>query len=397
MNSIFQIFFFRSCEPNYFEQVPDATLVHDHRLPSFEQQSSAPVATAAEDALSGSAIADGDRELAVVSLLANQLKPSSSICTDALVSKTSEKFELGLSASGGLVLLSSSAGCREDVVVAGNDEDDGDDHGVGVGADLPDDFAFQLKEVGGPSSSSSASPTMGASSAATEVQQEIVAPIPASTTVAVTNEVDTSRKGRKKKSSKKRGRQAEAPTSSAPKEEIQQQPQHPPPADATSAAKTPNKKDPQRRHRCPEEGCSFSASYAKDMARHALTHSGEKPFACPHCPKRFSRKDKVAVHVRTHTGDRPFKCRLCDYAASESGSLAKHMRVHTGERPFRYKRDVAYLYFFAIKKTFHLQLPNLHVPRPRRFPADRSPSYPHWRLPLHLHFRRVLLLLQDEV
>ncbi len=76
---------------------------------------------------------------------------------------------------------------------------------------------------------------------------------------------------------------------------------------------------------------------------HKRTHTKEKPYECDVCKKRFAYRNSLVIHRRLHTGDRPYECGICMKKFKHSSSLVIHSRRHTGETP--YECDVC-------KKTF---------------------------------------------
>ena len=84
--------------------------------------------------------------------------------------------------------------------------------------------------------------------------------------------------------------------------------------------------------------CHKRFSETSTLTQHMRTHTNERPYKCdfPGCNKSFSVIGSLTIHKRTHTGDRPFKCPYpnCHRQFSESSNLNKHLRVHSGDKPF---------------------------------------------------------------
>ncbi|XP_053672256.1 testis-specific zinc finger protein topi-like [Anopheles nili] len=61
--------------------------------------------------------------------------------------------------------------------------------------------------------------------------------------------------------------------------------------------------------------------------QHRLIHKGERRYACPDCARRFYRADALKNHQRIHTGEKPYSCSLCDRKFRQRGDREKHVRV----------------------------------------------------------------------
>ena len=94
------------------------------------------------------------------------------------------------------------------------------------------------------------------------------------------------------------------------------------------------------KHRC--HLCDFAGNKKQDLERHLRSHTGERPFACNHCPYRATQKHHLTGHKKIHLkpprnkkySDGKYSCTECEYAAEFKSTLKRHLRKHTGERPF---------------------------------------------------------------
>ncbi|CAG4978665.1 unnamed protein product [Colias eurytheme] len=80
--------------------------------------------------------------------------------------------------------------------------------------------------------------------------------------------------------------------------------------------------------------CGFSTVAKESLKRHMLKHTGQKPYACKHCPRRFADCGSRQKHERLHMGIRPYQCSLCGKSFTYSYVLANHMLTHTGEKKY---------------------------------------------------------------
>ena len=66
--------------------------------------------------------------------------------------------------------------------------------------------------------------------------------------------------------------------------------------------------------------------------------TGEKPYGCKYCEKRFTQKTGLNQHERIHTGEIPYVCKYCSKRFRNKSSVTFHERkYHTGEKPYECK------------------------------------------------------------
>ncbi|XP_061723190.1 zinc finger and BTB domain-containing protein 17-like isoform X1 [Cydia pomonella] len=85
---------------------------------------------------------------------------------------------------------------------------------------------------------------------------------------------------------------------------------------------------------CPDSVCGYSCVMKEALKRHMLRHTGERPYKCRICDRRFGDFGTRQKHERLHMGVRPYQCSLCGKAFTYSYVLANHMLTHTGEKKY---------------------------------------------------------------
>ncbi|CAH1250811.1 ZNF84 [Branchiostoma lanceolatum] len=96
------------------------------------------------------------------------------------------------------------------------------------------------------------------------------------------------------------------------------------------------KKDPSQPMPFNCDACDYGTEVRHRLVEHMRTHTGERPYKCPHCDATWPRKLALDHHLaRAHTGERPFMCGECGYSTVHRGHLVQHMRTHTGQRPYK--------------------------------------------------------------
>ncbi|XP_023335492.1 zinc finger protein Xfin [Eurytemora carolleeae] len=79
-------------------------------------------------------------------------------------------------------------------------------------------------------------------------------------------------------------------------------------------------------HTCTVCGAGFSSG--KDLWKHGLTHTGEKPYSCHLCPQKFTSSSSKSFHIRSlHEQRQEHRCPDCGKLFSQNSNMNKHYKT----------------------------------------------------------------------
>ncbi|KAH8306221.1 hypothetical protein KR018_004773 [Drosophila ironensis] len=91
--------------------------------------------------------------------------------------------------------------------------------------------------------------------------------------------------------------------------------------------------EPVKQFACPVCPERFSRKFR--LKHHMAWHSGETPYQCDVCSKRFVHKVALYKHKMIHDNEtKRLECHVCGFKTRTKAHLERHTRSHTGDKPF---------------------------------------------------------------
>ncbi len=92
----------------------------------------------------------------------------------------------------------------------------------------------------------------------------------------------------------------------------------------------------QQRHRLKSRcysctQCNLQFRFFSSFREHMIDHAGQRPYACPLCPKTFIQEASLHAHqCESHKLSKSLKCDVCSKTFSSLTNLIKHSLLHNG-------------------------------------------------------------------
>ncbi|KAI8893292.1 hypothetical protein BC833DRAFT_608846, partial [Globomyces pollinis-pini] len=106
-------------------------------------------------------------------------------------------------------------------------------------------------------------------------------------------------------------------------------PSYPSPESVINSSSATSPKLPNKKFKCPEQGCDKAFTRKYNLSAHLRCHRSEKPYSCTQCPLNFARKHDLSRHIKSiHELKKSFgPCATCGAYFTRSDALARHLKV----------------------------------------------------------------------
>ncbi|CAG7820668.1 unnamed protein product [Allacma fusca] len=85
------------------------------------------------------------------------------------------------------------------------------------------------------------------------------------------------------------------------------------------------------KRKCEYCGKEFKLKAELDQHRR-YKHTGESPFSCTLCDRKYKSKPDLNYHIATHTGEYKFQCEYCEKKFISKANMHAHVRIHTNHQ-----------------------------------------------------------------
>ncbi|CAG7823248.1 unnamed protein product [Allacma fusca] len=81
------------------------------------------------------------------------------------------------------------------------------------------------------------------------------------------------------------------------------------------------------------EFCGKEFNFKAELDQHRrYNHTGETPYSCTLCDKKYKSKPDLNYHMATHTGEYKFQCEYCEKKFISKANMHAHVRIHTNHQ-----------------------------------------------------------------